>query len=95
MQEKDEKNGDAPMYFVLSIFLTSILHLISSFLLCFLILSLKFLHRGTLQMSELAQRREWSSNSCHVLLQWMQPLGTLNLQLAKWRTSNSSPLHAE
>lgn len=34
------------MVFVLKIFLASILHLASSFLFCFLILSLKFLQNG-------------------------------------------------
>lgn len=38
--------------------------------------------------------RECSSRSCHMRLQWTQPLGTRVLQLEKWRTKDSSPLQA-
>lgn len=38
--------------------------------------------------------REWSSRSCHIRLQWLHPPGILVLQLKKWRTSISIPLHA-
>jgi len=38
--------------------------------------------------------REWSSKSCHMRLQCTQPPATFNLQQAKWRTSDSSPLQA-
>lgn len=44
----DEKNGAPAMVFVLNIFFTSILHLISSFLLCLLIFSLKVLKKCNL-----------------------------------------------
>ena len=57
MENADEKNGDPPMLFVLSIFFTSILHLISSFLLCFLVLSLKFLTRQVSRLISLTRER--------------------------------------
>jgi len=62
MENADEKNGDPPMLFVLSIFFTSILHLISSFLLCFLVLSLKFLTRQVSRLITLTRERGFS---CH------------------------------
>lgn len=115
-------NGAQFTVLLLRMFLTSILHLISSFLFSFLIRSLKFLrqfkqklpfncewmasciieqertltgtnlHKGTLQASESAQRRECSSKICHILLHCTQPPGTRVLQLAKCLTSDSRPL---
>lgn len=54
----------------------------------------KYLHKGTLHTSESMQRRECNSKSFHILLQWVQPPGTLSLQAAKCRTRSSSPLQA-
>lgn len=44
LESEDTKNGVPPFLFVLNILFTSIFHLISSFLLCFLIFSLRFLN---------------------------------------------------
>lgn len=53
-----------------------------------------YLQRGTLQESGSSQMRECSSKICHIRLHCIHPPGTLILQLEKWRTRDSSPLHA-